>query len=136
MMQNAFEGKPPKDNDDLQLEPLDIAQASTECSNLAAASAIYSKAMAKSKRVAEGNPAFKHGVHEEFCMPLDVSAALIECQGTYMFHLAFLLTILFGVSRQSDNIFCFKQSAAWANDASAADAWERTNADDDASFLN
>jgi hypothetical protein len=94
--------------------------------------------MHSADEVKEGNPAFKHGVFEEFCAPLDVSAALIECQGTYMLHLAFLLTIVCGVTRTSDIVYCFGQNAEKWTGPDGKDSWEQSEANkaDPSSFLN
>ena len=64
--------------------------------------------MSHSVAIEEGNPNFKYGAFEEFCFPGDVSAALIESQGVYFFHLAAVLTILLGVVRQSDIVYCYR----------------------------
>lgn len=60
--------------------------------------------------------------------------ALVQSSGSYMFHLAFFITIFFCVDETSD-ILCFKQADNFVK-SSDKNSWVQVNEGNTESFLN
>ena len=115
--------KPPEDNKDLELDPLENAEdADEELAMVNELERNYKISLAEDENLAKSRPIYKHGVLDTVCVPTDPSMALIQSSGSYMFHLAFFLTIYLLVEETSPQVYCFKLAENFVS-ASDKDSW-------------